>query len=187
MKKNLFNREADNYTLYGVLFGLLFPLIATLLETWVQFNTLDLRAMLAVQLSTPLLWIIDSAPLFLGLFARIGGQQKDKVNLYAGRLEDDIKNRTKDLEGTNQALAYALNDAEKMAQEAETASKAKSEFLANMSHELRTPLNHIIGFTELVVDKHFGGVTPVLIKRNFIDKILVIVLPLLSKCPFTKP
>ena len=39
---------------------------------------------------------------------------------------------------------------------AETASRAKSEFLANMSHELRTPLNHIIGFTELVVDKHCG-------------------------------
>ncbi len=39
---------------------------------------------------------------------------------------------------------------------AETANQAKSEFLANMSHELRTPLNHILGFTELVVDKNFG-------------------------------
>ena len=42
---------------------------------------------------------------------------------------------------------------------AEEANQAKSEFLANMSHELRTPLNHIIGFTELVVDKHFGKLT----------------------------
>jgi len=39
---------------------------------------------------------------------------------------------------------------------AESANRAKSEFLANMSHELRTPLNHIIGFTELVLDKSFG-------------------------------
>ena len=39
---------------------------------------------------------------------------------------------------------------------AESASQAKSEFLANMSHELRTPLNHIIGFTELIIDKNFG-------------------------------
>ena len=36
------------------------------------------------------------------------------------------------------------------------ANQSKSEFLANMSHELRTPLNHIIGFTELVLDKNFG-------------------------------
>ncbi len=43
---------------------------------------------------------------------------------------------------------------------AEQASIAKSEFLANMSHELRTPLNHIIGFTELVVDKAAGDLTP---------------------------
>jgi PAS domain S-box-containing protein len=39
---------------------------------------------------------------------------------------------------------------------AETANRAKSEFLANMSHELRTPLNHIIGFSELVLNKHYG-------------------------------
>ena len=39
---------------------------------------------------------------------------------------------------------------------AESANIAKSQFLANMSHELRTPLNHIIGFSELIVDKTFG-------------------------------
>ncbi len=32
--------------------------------------------------------------------------------------------------------------------------------MANMSHELRTPLNHIIGFTELVLDKHYGELNP---------------------------
>jgi signal transduction histidine kinase len=49
----------------------------------------------------------------------------------------------------------ALKEAKQIA---ENANLAKSEFLANMSHELRTPLNHIIGFTELVIDEHFGDI-----------------------------
>jgi signal transduction histidine kinase len=57
-------------------------------------------------------------------------------------LETRVKERTEDL--------LKARDA------AEAANRAKSEFLANMSHELRTPLNHIIGFTELVVDKQAG-------------------------------
>jgi len=57
-------------------------------------------------------------------------------------------------------IKYAIETAaakERMEKEAaEEANRSKSEFLANMSHELRTPLNHIIGFTELIVDKSFG-------------------------------
>lgn len=43
---------------------------------------------------------------------------------------------------------------------AEAANQAKSDFLANMSHELRTPLNVIIGFTDLILDKQVGDLTP---------------------------
>ena len=53
---------------------------------------------------------------------------------------------------------------------AEAANKAKSEFLANMSHELRTPLNHIIGFTELVLDKSLGDLND--IQQEYLGDVL---------------
>jgi signal transduction histidine kinase len=42
---------------------------------------------------------------------------------------------------------------------AEAVSRADSDLLGNMSHELRTPLNSIIGFTELILERHFGDLT----------------------------
>jgi PAS domain S-box-containing protein len=53
---------------------------------------------------------------------------------------------------------------------AESANRAKSDFLANMSHELRTPLNHIIGFTELVVDKQCGELNEV--QEEYLNDVL---------------
>lgn len=53
---------------------------------------------------------------------------------------------------------------------AEAANLAKSEFLANMSHELRTPLNHIIGFTEIIVNKHYGNLNAV--QEEYLNDVL---------------
>jgi PAS domain S-box-containing protein len=53
---------------------------------------------------------------------------------------------------------------------AEASSRVKSEFLSIMSHELRTPLNHIIGFTDLVLDQHFGTLNPT--QREYLTDVL---------------
>ncbi len=64
---------------------------------------------------------------------------------------DDIELSRKKIKEYTENLEFKVRE-----RTAETENRIKSEFLANMSHELRTPLNHIIGFTELVLDKNFG-------------------------------
>jgi signal transduction histidine kinase len=68
----------------------------------------------------------------------------------------DLENKVVELKEAEKALRESEKELRQAKEIAEGANKSKSEFLANMSHELRTPLNHIIGFTELVVDKNFG-------------------------------
>jgi len=131
-----FKTETNNYTFYGAIFGLLFPIGATITESIVVYGSLTWVNVLKVQSENILIWVIDSAPFWLGLFARLGGIRQDKLLRQNALIEDEVRKKTADIE-------KALNESKR-------ANHAKSEFLARMSHELRTPMNSILGFTQLL-------------------------------------
>lgn len=134
----LFKSSTRSFTLFGALFGLLFPVAGTLVDTFLKNGFIDLHGILNQQINNPLLWIIDSAPVWLGLVAREVGRRKDRLREIISDMDRIISERT-------QKLELAVKDAQQ-------ASLAKSDFLANMSHEIRTPMNGIIGMTELALD-----------------------------------
>ena len=68
--------DALRYTLLGIACGLLFPFLATFVEMAVQKLPYEISNAIYVQRTDPLLWIIDTAPLMLGLFAAIAGRRQ---------------------------------------------------------------------------------------------------------------
>lgn len=142
------------YSIYGALFGLAFPVGSTFLLALVELHSVGLDALIQAQRDSPLLWVIDSAPIWLGLFAS-----------FAGRRQDQLAELVDELNVANQRLEAANTTLVETNAELVTASQLKSQFLANMSHELRTPLNAIIGFSRIILRKS-GDSLPDRQRRN---------------------
>ena len=135
---------ALRYLVLGTLFGLLFPALASAILLLVEGG--GVADLPALHRSRPLLWIIDTAPFWLGLFAYVAGQRQDQVVLLLAEREQTIAEQTSVLRAQAQEL-------EVRAAEAEEVARLKSTFLTTMSHELRTPLNAVIGLAELLLDE----------------------------------
>ncbi len=91
--------ETNKYTLYGVFFGFSFPLGSIFFLYFMNelgaVKTLPNLIVLAHE--HILLYIIDTAPVFLGLAARYAGVRQDRLYALANSLEQQVFDKTESL------------------------------------------------------------------------------------------
>lgn len=75
-----------NYFSIGFIFGLLFPIGAIILQM-ILTNTFNFQGVIKAHKDNPLIYMIESAPFILGLFAMVGGISKRKSVLISKDLE----------------------------------------------------------------------------------------------------
>ncbi len=71
--------EGSRYLVRGILFGFLFPIFATIIRAASSNTSFSLSGIISLHLGDPLLWIIDSAPIFLGYFAWLAGKRQEQL------------------------------------------------------------------------------------------------------------
>lgn len=119
------------YFIAGFVFGISFPVVAIIIELVRLNQAFSLQAILDLHTLNPLLYIIDTAPVFLGFFAYLGG-----VNMFkAEKINNQLELRSKELKDL---------------------ANYRQEFLANMSHEIRTPMNGVVGVVEQLKDSELN-------------------------------
>ena len=121
--KSVYINATQRYTFAGIMFGLLFPIIATIARILGMGLSISPASIIAVQSEDWLMWMIDTAPIFLGLFAGFAGHrqemlQKANVELVnterelrdlAATLEQRVEQRTRELTAANQNTEKRAN------------------------------------------------------------------------------
>jgi GAF domain-containing protein len=93
--------ETLRYAIFGALFGATFPLVGTVARLFLTQLSVSLSNMLQAQRDDPLLWVVDTAPIVIGLFAAYSGYKQDllaSVNEELNLREIELKNNQSSLE-----------------------------------------------------------------------------------------
>jgi signal transduction histidine kinase len=122
------------WTLGGVLFGAAFPIAGWVLAS----GGLSPTQIVAAHDSQSVMWIVDLAPLVLGIAGRLIGKEYANVDAAFRATDQKVKERTAELREANDRL--------------ESLMRSKDQFVATVSHEVRNPLTVVLGFADELRD-----------------------------------
>lgn len=143
-------KYSRRYAILGVLFGLAFPIISSFLWVYQQGLALTPANLLHAQVNNPLQWIIDSAPLFLALFAYMAGVRQDRVTELNQSMQAQLAERSElvtELETTRAELEQIV-----------TRQVGQLKAAAQVAREAATirDLEELLGMTVNLISERLG-------------------------------
>lgn len=149
--------DTFRYALVGALCGFAFPLAATWVELVSRKLSFGLASTMEIHRTTPLLWIIDTAPLVLALFAALAGRRQDAVQRLNAMLvmretdmqtaqatiEQHVQERTGELERANQQISRHASQLKTITELSEAIAQVQD-------------LNEIFPAATRLISEHFG-------------------------------
>src|SRR5512146_481834 len=115
--------QARRFAVYGVVFGLGFPVIGTIIGALSRGIGLGPAGLARAQAASPLLWIIDAAPLFLAVLAYLAGRAQDATLELEAARRDGYEKTAHELFTAAQALLSTVSSFSSMT--AETAASVR--------------------------------------------------------------
>jgi len=93
--------------------------------------------------------------------ARAAAEQEARRSAEeARRARDELETLHEELRLANEGLEKRMAEMQRLNKDLKVLDEMKSNLLANVSHELQTPLVSIKGFTEMILKRRLGNVTP---------------------------
>ncbi|HEY6100636.1 MAG TPA: methyl-accepting chemotaxis protein [Anaeromyxobacter sp.] len=107
------------YAFYGALFGLCFPIIGTVIQaaSYPEQFGLSAGGMWRAAKESPLVWIIFTAPFFLGVFASLAGRRQDQILAIEDARRDGYLKTATELFTAAQALLSTVSSFSSMTSE----------------------------------------------------------------------
>lgn len=139
------------YALVGIVFGCFFPIVATAISLFLKRLPTTPANVIAAQSGDPLLWIIDTAPLFLGLLAAFAGRRQDALQETNRRL----RSSEQDLIELKSSLEMTVDE---RTRELETRSSLMGALLSVTGRISGSP--EVAGILAIIVDQipqYFAG------------------------------
>lgn len=127
----------QRYALFGVLFGFLFPIGSTILEILNNGLEFSLANIIRIQSTETLLWVIDTAPIFLGIFAALAGWRQAELQ----KTNAALVTTQKELQVIQMSLQERVEERTRELLEANQKIERRSEQLKTIAEITRTVVN----------------------------------------------